>query len=85
MRIQSAQLFYCSRSLVSGIQCDVEKLPHAIVRRTLPRGKCKIAVAIMPYSPKLAPSDFFLFPKMKEHHVGKRFANDKDLQNAVVT
>ena len=31
-----------------------------------------------PYSPDLAPSDFFLFPKMKEHL-------DEDLKDAVVT
>ena len=36
-----------------------------------------------PYSPDLASSDFFLFPKMKEHLTGKRFANDEDLKNAV--
>ena len=35
-----------------------------------------------PYSPDLAPSDFFLFPKMKEHLVGKRFASDEDLKDA---
>ena len=38
-----------------------------------------------PYSPDLAPSDFFLFSKMKEHLAGKRFANDEDLKDAVVT
>ena len=37
-----------------------------------------------PYSPDLAPSDFFLFLKMKEHLAGKRHANDVDLQHAVV-
>ena len=45
----------------------------------------KIAVAIIPYSPDLSPSDFFLFPKMNEHLIGKRFANDEDLKDAVVT
>ena len=45
----------------------------------------EIAVAIIPYSPHLAPPDFFLFPKMKEHLAGKRFANDEDLKDAVVT
>ena len=35
-----------------------------------------------PYSTDLAPSDFFLFPKMKEHIAGKRFANDDDLKDA---
>ena len=44
----------------------------------------EIAVAIIPYSPYLALSDFFLFPKM-EHLAGKRFANDEDLKDAVVT
>ena len=37
----------------------------------------------LPYIPDLAPSDFFLFPKMKEHLAGKRFANDEDVKNAV--
>ena len=32
-----------------------------------------------PYSPDLAPSDFFLFPKM-EHLAGNRFANDDELK-----
>ena len=45
----------------------------------------EIAVAIIPYSPDLAPSDFFLFPKRKEHLAGKRIANDEDLRDAVVT
>ena len=41
LRIRSAHLFCCSRSLVSGVQCDVEKLPHAVVRRILSRGKSR--------------------------------------------
>ena len=41
----------------------------------------KIAVAIIPYSPDLAPSDFFLFTKIKEHLAGKRFENDEDLKD----
>ena len=36
-----------------------------------------------PYSPDLAPSDFFLFPKVKERLADKRFTNDEDLKNAV--
>ena len=44
-----------------------------------------IAVTIIPYSPNLAPSDFFPFPKIKEHLIGKRFANDEDLKDAVIT
>jgi len=37
-----------------------------------------------PYSLDLAPSDFYLFSKMKEHLVGKRFTGDEDLQHAVL-
>ena len=40
----------------------------------------EIAVAIISYSPDLAPSEFILFPKMKEKLAGKRFANDEDLE-----
>ena len=133
----------------SGVHCDVEKLPHAVVHWTLSRGKCrdscghgcadwesrrlwgarcylfsagqwdlrlsyqrgKLSRGIIllpdkacphtarqtqallceqfhwdsfehpPYSLDLAPSDFFLFPKM-EHLAGKRFANDEDLKDA---
>ena len=41
----------------------------------------EIAVAIILYSPDLAPSDFFPFLKM-EYLAGKRFANDEDLKDA---
>ena len=37
-----------------------------------------------PYSPDLAPLDFHLFLKMKEHLAGKRHSDDEDLQHAVV-
>ncbi|KAJ7332427.1 hypothetical protein JRQ81_014607 [Phrynocephalus forsythii] len=32
-----------------------------------------------PYSPDLAPSDFFLFPKMKKPLRGRRFDNREDV------
>ena len=35
-----------------------------------------------PCSLDLVPSDFFMFPKMKEHLAGKRFAKDENLKNA---
>ena len=41
LRIWSAHLFCCSRLFVSDVQCDVGKLPYAVVRRTLSRGKCR--------------------------------------------
>ncbi|UYV76934.1 hypothetical protein LAZ67_14002480 [Cordylochernes scorpioides] len=33
-----------------------------------------------PYSPELAPSDFYLFPALKLHLGGKHFANDDEVQ-----
>ena len=41
LRIHSAHLFCSSRSLVSDVKCNVEKLPHEVVRPTLSRGKCR--------------------------------------------
>ena len=38
-----------------------------------------------PYSPDLAPSDFFLFPKMKAELKGQRFSNDDEVKEAVIT
>ena len=42
----------------------------------------EITVAIIPYSPDLAPSNFFMFSNMKDHLAGKCFANDDDLKDA---
>ena len=36
-----------------------------------------------PYSPDLAPSDYRLFPKLKEHLRGKRFPSNNDVICAV--
>ena len=144
---QFAQLFCCSRSLVSGIQCDFEKScllqlyvgPCHVVsaeiavatlcRLRIPQTvRCEVLFAFCrrkildklsreivllhdnacshtarqtqallreqfhwdifehpSYSPDLAPSDFFLSLKMKEHIASKRSANDEDLKDAVVT
>ena len=41
LRVKSEHLFCCSRSLISGVQCDDVKLSHAVVCRTLSRGKCE--------------------------------------------
>lgn len=38
-----------------------------------------------PYSPDLAPSDFHLFPHMKQWLGGKRFQTDEDLKKTVAT
>jgi histone-lysine N-methyltransferase SETMAR len=36
-----------------------------------------------PHSPDLAPSDFHLFGKLKEHLSGKRFASDQEVENEI--
>ena len=36
-----------------------------------------------PYSPDLAPCDFWLFPKLKEHLKGTRFTSDQEVTDAV--
>ncbi len=36
-----------------------------------------------PYSPDLAPCDFFLFPRLKEHLKGQRFSGDAEVKAAV--
>jgi histone-lysine N-methyltransferase SETMAR len=36
-----------------------------------------------PYSPDLAPSDFFLFPNLKKSLRGRRFADDEEVKAAV--
>ena len=41
-------------------------------------------IAHPPYSPDLAPCDFFLFPELKNHIRGRRFESDDQL-NAAVT
>jgi hypothetical protein len=48
-----------------------------------------IALLHPPYSPDLAPCDFFLFPKMKLQLKGRRFDTleeiQRELQNVLVT
>ncbi|XP_068207786.1 histone-lysine N-methyltransferase SETMAR-like [Palaemon carinicauda] len=36
-----------------------------------------------PYSPDLAPTDFHLFPKLKQHLGGQRFNTDEEVKEAV--
>ena len=36
-----------------------------------------------PYSPDLAPSDYRLFPKLKEHLRGKKFSSDNEVITSV--
>lgn len=36
-----------------------------------------------PYSPDLAPSDYRLFPKLKEHLRGKKFSSDNEVMMSV--
>ena len=44
-----------------------------------------IAPALYFYSPDLAPSYFFLFPKLKDYLKGNRYETDEDVKNAVLS
>lgn len=37
----------------------------------------------LPYSPDLAPSDFCLFPKLKEYLRGNRYEDDNEVMDVV--
>ena len=48
----------------------------------------KVKVHILdhpPYSPNLAPSDFHLFLHLKKHLAGKKFDDDDEVQEEVMT
>ena len=36
-----------------------------------------------PYSPNLAPSDFYLLPKLKEHLCGEQFSSESNVKDIV--
>lgn len=36
-----------------------------------------------PYSPDLAPCDYYLFPKLKKELRGKKFSNDEEVKSAI--
>lgn len=58
--------------------------PHASARTQQELQRLKWETFGHPaYSPDLAPSDYHLFPKLKEFLGGKQFTNDEELQQAV--
>jgi len=47
--------------------------------------ECKFEELFHPaYSPDLAPSDYYLFPNLKKHLKGNRYADDNEVQTAVL-
>lgn len=66
----------------------------SLLHDNAPAHKCKIVRAFLakrgvvvldhpPYSPDLAPADFWLFPKLKLAMKGERYSSIKDIQDAV--
>jgi histone-lysine N-methyltransferase SETMAR len=47
-------------------------------------GKGISALAHPPYSPDLAATDFWLFPKLKSGLKGKRFSDVEDIKSSVI-
>ena len=54
----------------------------AIVREFLRQEKV-VEIAHPPYSPDLAPSDYFLFPRLKMYLTGRKYKTRKDLGSAI--
>ena len=64
---------------------DSEKfVPDGLPRISSARQRLDFSALLHPpYSPDLIPSDFHLFPKLKEHLKGQRFSCDEDANSAV--
>ena len=59
---------------------------HMSVRSQAPIRQCGFQqLNHPPYSPDLAPSDYFLFRVMKKFLRGKRFSSDEEVKEAVTT
>ena len=54
----------------------------AIVREYLKQEKV-VELPHPPYSPDLAPCDFFLFPRLKKHLAGRKYQTCKSLGSAI--
>jgi len=65
-----------SRCDVSPGQCTCS---HIITTRTAIRNVGFELLHHPPYSPDLAPTDFYLFPKLKKFTKGRKFAADEDV------
>ncbi|GFV85725.1 mariner Mos1 transposase [Trichonephila clavipes] len=58
--------------------------PHCSAQTQDVMGKLKFTMILQPlYSPDLAPSSFWLFPKLKETLKGLRFSTDAEVQAAI--
>ena len=55
-----------------------------IVKQFLTQGKATV-IDRPPYSPDLAPTDYFLFPKVKSNLKGRLFDSISDIQKAVTS
>jgi len=67
-------------NLVTGSFCTTTK----IVKQFLAQRKVTV-LDHPPYSPDLAPADYFLFPKVKSHLKGRLFDSFSDIQKAVTS
>jgi histone-lysine N-methyltransferase SETMAR len=57
--------------------------PHSAAATVNLLNSCGWEIPHPPVSPDLASSDFYLFPKMKEHLRGQLFHSNEDVQNEV--
>ncbi|EZA49234.1 hypothetical protein X777_12493 [Ooceraea biroi] len=60
-----------------------QEIHTSLLVREFLNGKSITVLPHPPYSPDLAPCDFFLFPKLKSHLKGKHFRTIENIQKAV--
>ena len=61
---------------------SVRTMPHLTNRELQANYQGSELLPHPPYSPDLAPSDFYLFPNMKKHLRGRVFSSDDDVKSA---
>ena len=73
-------MFEMAAPIQSPAKCEV----RSVIRFLNTKGERGI-LDHLPYSPDLAPSDFHLFLHLKKHLAGKKFDNDDEVQEEVMT
>ncbi|GFR71361.1 histone-lysine N-methyltransferase SETMAR [Elysia marginata] len=92
--VNSERYIYTLRKLSVRLKC-VRPTKHAILHhdnakphtsRQTEEALHKMNFIVLPhpsYSPDLAPSEFYLFPKLKDHLRGNHYGGDEDVEAAV--
>ena len=74
-------MFEKAEPIQSPAKCEV----RSVIRFRKTKGERWDILDYPPYSPDLTPSDFHLFLQLKEHLAGKKFDDDDEVQEEVMT